>query len=130
MPPLTLFLAKLIGATMVVAAMWMAHRKDAVLALMRRIVDDEAAIAYIGMVRLTLGLAMVIGHDVWSGGALPVIVTAIGWLTLLRGLFMLFAPHETIRRAYEALGFERRFAAWAGGVGLFGLYLLIAGYIG
>jgi hypothetical protein len=43
-------------------------------------------------VTLTLGLAMVIGHNVWSGGALPVTVTVVGWLTLFKGLAFLLLP--------------------------------------
>jgi hypothetical protein len=59
-----------------------------------------------------------------------VIVTLIGWLTLARGAFMLFAPHGTLVRVYVAMGFERNYAAYAGGAGLLGLYMLIAGYLG
>jgi len=130
MSPLTLYLAKLMGAYILVVALWMAARKDAVLALMKRIVADEAVIAGIGLLRAGLGLALVLGHDLWRGGALPVVVTLIGWLTLLRGLLLLFLPHARLAAIYEATGFERHYAAYAGGAAFFGLYLLINGYAG
>jgi hypothetical protein len=128
MSPLTLYLAKLIGALLIVSALWMMVRKDVVLALMERIVGDAAVIAYIGLLRVTLGLALVIGHDIWSS-AVAVVVSLIGWLTLLRGLLLLFLPHEKLVSLYEAMGFQRNHAAYAGGALLLGGYLLIAGYL-
>ena len=29
---------------------------------------------------------MIVGHNVWSGGPLPVTVTLLGWLIFLKGL--------------------------------------------
>jgi hypothetical protein len=36
-----------------------------------------------------MGVAMVVGHNVWSGGALPLVVTPVGWLILAKGLLLL-----------------------------------------
>jgi hypothetical protein len=38
------------------------------------------------VISLAAGFAMIIGHNVWSGGALPITVTLVGWLILARGL--------------------------------------------
>jgi hypothetical protein len=38
---------------------------------------------------------MVHGHNVSSGGALPILVTLIGWITLIKGALFLFLPPET-----------------------------------
>lgn len=38
-----------------------------------------------GMVATAVGIAVVLGHNVWSGGWLPVVVTAVGWAALLKG---------------------------------------------
>ena len=40
------------------------------------------------------GLAMVLAHNIWSGGALVVVVTLVGWITLIKSLFFLFLPPE------------------------------------
>lgn len=130
MTPLTLYLAKLIGATMLVVSLWMATKKPLVLALAKRVIGDEVFTAYIGVLRTCLGLAMVLGHDVWSGGALPVIITLIGWLELLRGLLILFLPQDRLVAIFESMRLEKHYAAYAGGVFLVGVYLLIAGFIG
>jgi hypothetical protein len=43
---------------------------------------------------LVAGLAMVLTHNIWSVGALAVIVTLVGWMTLIKSLFFLFLPPE------------------------------------
>jgi hypothetical protein len=35
-------------------------------------------------------LAVVLAHNVWSGGALAVVVTVVGWAMLIKGLLFLF----------------------------------------
>jgi hypothetical protein len=37
---------------------------------------------------------MVLGHNIWSGGGLPVTVTLIGWLSLFKGVLLLFLSPE------------------------------------
>jgi hypothetical protein len=37
---------------------------------------------------------MVLAHNIWSGGALVVVVTLVGWITLIKSLFFLFLPPE------------------------------------
>ena len=37
-----------------------------------------------GMVATGVGLAVVFGHQVWSGGALPIVVTLVGWAAVRR----------------------------------------------
>jgi hypothetical protein len=45
-----------------------------------------------GLVRVWL--AMVLAHNIWSGGVLAVVVTLVGWMALIKSLFFLFLPHE------------------------------------
>jgi len=44
----------------------------------------------VGVITLAAGLAMVLAHNIWSGGALVVVVTVVGWVTLIKGLSFLF----------------------------------------
>jgi hypothetical protein len=46
----------------------------------------------LGAITLVAGLAMVLTHNIWSGSALVVIVTLVGWVTLLKSLLLLFLP--------------------------------------
>ena len=53
------------------------------------------------MSRLTVFLArfiaMAIGHNVWSGGALPIVVTLVGWLIFAKGLMLSFVSQEALK---------------------------------
>ena len=53
---------------------------------------------FIGIFTLILGLLFVWFHNVWEGGALPVIVTIMAWLTLLKGAVIVLVPqvHELV----------------------------------
>jgi hypothetical protein len=52
----------------------------------------------VGVIAVAAGLAMVLGHNVWSGGVLPVVITLTGWLLidhLLRNQRHLFQNRPT-----------------------------------
>lgn len=81
-----------------------------------------------GMVGLVAGLAMVLGHNIWSGGALPVVVTLSGWIILVRSLILLFLSPEVKVRLYERFRFENFFYLYAGISFVFGVYLTWAAF--
>jgi hypothetical protein len=53
------------------------------------------------------GLAMVLAHNVWSGGPLPVIVTLIGWWLLIGNVLLLLLPAQAIVALVDAFQVER-----------------------
>ena len=57
---------------------------------------------------MAVGAAMVVGHNVWSGGALPVAVTLLGWLTLIKGVALMATPPHALTAFYHAL----HYPAW------------------
>lgn len=58
------------------------------------LVNDRSALFVLGIVGIAAGLAMVIGHNVWSGGALPIVATLVGWLLLIRSIVWMVLPQE------------------------------------
>jgi hypothetical protein len=130
MSPLTLFLAKLIGSILLIVVVSMATRKEAIAATANQVIHDPGMIFLTGVLRLVGGLAIVLGHDVWTGGALPIIVTLFGWLMLVGGLMQLFTPQAKLVELYHAMRFEQRYATYVAITFLLGLYLFIAGFIG
>ncbi|MGA8170093.1 MAG: hypothetical protein WB816_04570 [Methylocystis sp.] len=130
MSPLTLYLAKLLGAVFLVMAAMMASKGPAIAETARRMIADPGFVMVSGAMRVVIGFAMAIGHDEWSGGALPVAVTLMGWAILFSGLFLLFATQERIQSAVDGMNLERNLPAYAGGLGLVGLYFLVAGLVG
>jgi|BarGraIncu00222A_1022003.scaffolds.fasta_scaffold210669_1 hypothetical protein len=130
MLPLTLFLAKLIGLMFLVFSVLMAMNKRAMLAAIDELVRSRGLMLIGGSFNLAAGLAIVLGHNVWSGGLLTVVVTLIGWLVTLRGFVWLFTPQEKLTQYYEALHFEQKYYVATAITGALGLYLSIAGFVG
>jgi hypothetical protein len=127
MTPLTLFLAKLIGAYALIMSAWMLVRRDVALQMIESISREPVAIAFIGMIRLAIGLAIVIGHDIWSEAA-AALVSAVGWLTLISGSLTLFLPPQTVREIFSRMDYEKRYPVFALVSFALGGALLIAGF--
>ena len=130
MSPLTLFLAKLLGAVLLTMAAAMALRGPAMARTAKRMTSDPGMVMIGGALRVSLGLATVIGHDVWSGGVLPVAVTLFGWALYFSGLLLLLGSPERLVAMVEGMKLERNMPAYALVIGLVGLYFLAAGSIG
>ena len=85
MSPLTIFLAKFFGLYCIVLAVTMMVRKQSAVSTMRALIQSPPLLLFVELLGLAGGLAMVIGHNIWSGGALPVVITLLGWLMAIRG---------------------------------------------
>jgi hypothetical protein len=125
---LTVFLARLIGLFALVMALAGAVRRQATLATLDAIVHSPDMLLVLGMIALVVGLAMVLRHNVWSGGAAPVIVTVIGWIMVLRGGLCLFLSPDAMSALLEAVHFEDMFYVYMAVILALGLYLTYAGF--
>ena len=94
MLPRTLFLSRLIGLYCILAALSMITRRQATLESVTALLHNPSMIFIVGLITLAAGLAIVLAHNIWSGGALVVVVTLVGWITLIKSLFFLFLPPE------------------------------------
>lgn len=124
----TVFLGRLIGLYCVLASLAMASHRQATVAAMTALVRAPPVLFLAGIIALIAGLAMVLGHNVWSGGALPVLVTLVGWITLVRGLLVLFLPPATETALFDGLQFDRFFYLYVGIAFVLGVYLSYAGF--
>ena len=57
---------------------------------------------------------MVVGHNIWSGGALPVVITLIGWLMAIRGAGLLALSPDATIKLVQALRNEELFYGYMG----------------
>ncbi len=125
----TVFLSRLMGLALVAFAITMFINMASVIAIETAIVDNDALLRAAGLVLLIVGLAIVLGHNLWRGGLLALVVTILGWLTVLRGLFALWAPHDLVARLVEKSRYEEWFFWYAGVVLVVGAYLAIFGFL-
>jgi len=84
MMPRTIFLARLLGLFFLLTGIAMLIRRDTMVATVMALLRDEPLLFALGMSALAVGLAMVLMHNVWSGGVLPVVVTLLGWTFVIR----------------------------------------------
>jgi hypothetical protein len=129
MSPRTIFLSKLIGLYCIVVGLAMAAHKRATLETVSALLRYAPLLYLVGIIALGIGLAMVLGHNVWKGGALPVVVTLIGWLSLLKGLHYLFLPSDAAVRFFLCvLHYGQLFYLYVAIDILIGVYLTYAGF--
>lgn len=128
MSRLTIFLGRLLGLFFLLMALAMILNRPTMVQTGADFIHDSAALLILGMVMLAVGLAIVLSHNRWSGGALTLVVTLLGWLILIRGLLTLSLPGAMLLRLFEQLDFERYFHLYAGIVLVIGLYLTYAGF--
>lgn len=129
MSPLTLYLAKLLGAYSLFAAAWLMYRREAALALVDRISNDPVFESMVGTLRLVVGLAIVIGHNRW-GGWVEALVSITGWIALLSGMATMFLPTGTLRRAVAWMRFREKLPLYAFIASALGAALLAGGVAG
>ena len=125
----TLFLARLIGLYCIVCGLAEMIHKQATLDAVRALLGDPSTLLWLGMTTVLIGLALVLGHNLWTGGALTVVVTIVGWISLLKGLLLLFLPaqsHESF--FFGALRYQQLFYLYAAIALVLGLYLTYAGF--
>jgi hypothetical protein len=108
----TVFLGKLFGLYLVAISIGMFVNKRRTLATLDEMARSGPGVLFSGMVATAAGLAIVLGHNVWSGGVLAVVVTLFGWAALLKGVSLLLIPPEQMASVYKGLGFERFFYVW------------------
>ena len=105
----------------------MASQKQAMVDLVAALIRNGPVLLIVEAIAVISGLAIVIGHNIWSGGALPVVVTLLGWIILIRGVALLFLSPTAKIRFFEMFRYADLFYLYAGITIVLGLYLTIAG---
>jgi len=125
MSTLTIYLARLIGLSAVLLAAALLVRGNAL--IMATVADGPVMLVY-AIFSLAAGLAIILGHNVWSGGTLPVIVTLVGWLILVKGLVLLLVTPETLALLLERMQYAEHYSFYIVPALIIGLYLTYAGF--
>jgi hypothetical protein len=126
--PHTAFLGKLIGLFTIVVALSIATHKEQTMLTVGAMVQDGPLLMVLGFIGVAAGLALVLSHNVWKGGLLPVLVTLAGWVFLLRGVAMLALPHEKLVTLLSAAHYAQLFYAYIAAALIVGAYMTVAGF--
>ena len=103
MSPLTIFLAKLLWLYCVILALTTMPRKQGSVATIKALIANPPLLLFYEVLALAAGLAMILGHNIWSGRALPVVVTLVGWLIAIWGAGLLVLSPSATMKLFEAM---------------------------
>jgi hypothetical protein len=125
MSRLTVFLARFIGLFTVLLVVALLARGSA--SVEAAVADAPVMLVY-AIISLAVGLAMILGHNVWSGGALPVVVTLVGWLILAKGLMLSLVTPEALKQLFDQMQYGEHYYLYLTPSLVIGLYLTWAGF--
>jgi hypothetical protein len=125
MSRLTVFLARFIGLFTVLLVVALLARGSA--SVEAAVADGPVMLVY-AIISLAVGLAIILGHNVWSGGALPVVVTLVGWLILAKGLILLLVTPEALNQLFDQMQYGEHYYLYLAPSLVIGLYLTWAGF--
>ncbi len=128
MTPLTTFLSRLIGLFLILVGLSVLTHKQATEETLIALTHTPLLLFVLGMIFLIAGLAIVLKHNIWSGGVLPVVVTLFGWIILIRGLLLLFLSPETLGALFTMARVDQFFYLYIGISILIGAYLTYGGF--
>jgi hypothetical protein len=119
----------LLGLYLIAVSLSIFAHPQATVDIMKRIIQDPPLLFITGLLGVTGGLAIVLAHNVWSGGALPIIVSIFGWVSLAKGILLLTLSPETESRLFiVGLRYDQHPNLYAAFVFFFAAYLVYAGF--
>lgn len=124
----TSYLAKLFGLFLLILGISMLVQREDTIFLWIALVHNAALVYVVSLVTIAAGLAVVLAHNVWSGGALPIVVTLLGGITLLKGIFALVLPRDLAMDTFTAIAYDQYFYVYIVICLVLGAYLTIAGF--
>ena len=125
----TIFLSRLIGLYCILVIPSMVLQRQATVDWMTALFRDPSLMWVLSVITLTIGLAMVLAHNVWSGGTLAAVVTLVGWAALIKGLLFLFLPSGVESALIlSVLRNPLLFYVWMTPSLLIGIYLTYGGF--
>ena len=128
--PLTYCYAQLFGLIILVFGLAMVVNKRTSLTALQELLGSRMMILLIGLMSLFMGLVVVLTHNVWTGDALTILVTLLGWALLLRAGLTLFLPHGSFKSLIDSFKFEKIYYPVALIALILGIYLTYYGFTG
>jgi hypothetical protein len=126
----TIFLSRLIGLYCILVALSMMSRRQATVETVTALLQNPSLMFIVGVITLAAGLAVVLAHNIWSGGALVVVVTLVGWITLTKSLLFLFLPPEVGAGLFLGqLHYQQLFYVYGAFSLVLGVYLTYGGFL-
>lgn len=112
---------------MLVSASMLINRKN--IDLLFEAYKSTAAVYITGILETFLGIALVLGHNMWTAD-FRVVITLIGWMLLLRGAGRVLFPSRIPRVLGKFRTMQSTFTPLLAVIFLLGAYLAYMGFAG
>ena len=122
----SIFIARLLGPVFAVVGIALLFKVETYRAILQEFIRSPALHYLAGFLGLLAGLAVVLTHNIWVFDW-RLIITLIGWITLLRAVVTIFEPERIVALGNVVLSHRGAFLG-AGAINL--LIGLILGYFG
>ena len=129
MSPLTVFLGRVLGLFCLLMCVVLVARPRMSLAAIESMMENPGLTLIAGISTTAGGAAMVVGHNVWSEGALPVAVTVLGWLMLIKGVALMATPPHVLAAFYRALNYRAWFRPYMAVALILSTWLTLASFL-
>jgi len=93
--PASIFIAELLGPVFIVGGIALLFKEKMFREILQEFIRSQALLYLAGFFGLLGGLALVLTHNVWVRDW-RLIITLIGWLTIVRALVTIFRPQEIV----------------------------------
>ncbi len=125
----SLFLAKMIGPLLLAISAAVLVNQDNMRDMAADFLEHRGLIFLAGILTLLGGIAILLTHNVWVLGW-PVIITILGWLSVIGGAFRIIFPDSV--KSMGAAMLEKRGLFTAAGIiqGVIGAWLCYVSYMG
>lgn len=123
---LSMFLAQVIGCYLFLVGLAMLIHQHRFKKLMSDFLSHPTLISLSSSMSLVAGLLIIVDHNIWVG-QWPIVVTLVGWILVLRGIFRLFFPDAFIKTMKDLLE-KAPYMVMCWVRILIGLYLIWAGF--
>ncbi len=127
---ITFLIAQVTGIFCLVAGASMLIQKKVFIEVVNDMAKSPAILYTLGFISLLLGLLVVLAHNIWDQGFLPLVITLIGWAMILKGAAGLVIPHTTFEYWVRLLKIEKLSWLYALILLVIGVYLTFAGFMG
>ncbi len=125
---LSIFLAKTIGLYLVIVSAAFMLKANELKPMILDMLKNPSLVLFSGILALIFGILIVVSHNVWVMDW-RVIITLLGWLTLLKGVVRLFYPEFVMRKAIMCIENKAFYTIMMLITLLIGLVLLYFGYV-
>jgi hypothetical protein len=92
----SIFIARVLGLCYLTIGLSLLFNRRALEAVVEDFCKNAALVFYGGLFSLVIGIVIILTHNVWSA-RWTVIVTVIGWLALLKGIWIIAFPDNVAK---------------------------------